>query len=171
MTKKGKTIWTLIAILVPLGIIISVFFWGKSIWDKLSFSKPYFVSFDMHGLTLADIPKSLILGNEKRVDITLGLDIKNDSSTSISFSCVKAKFYYEGALIGETSDSLSKQRFVAKKHDTLKVTDTTSIILNQAGGKLLLSKLSGGKPQIEYKILVCPLGIPIPIPKNNFIWS
>lgn len=162
MTITRKTIWTLVAIIVPLGIIISAFFWGKNIWQRLKF-KPYFVSADLSGLSVSDI-QSIFSGGQRVLTATLGLIAINDSGTSVSFSGLKAKLFYDNTLLAETSDSLKEQKHTATAHNMdnpLKVEDPVNIILSQAVVKLATDKLAGRNPQIEYTIALNIYGVPI----------
>lgn len=173
MTKTGKTILTIVAVVVPLGIIISAVMWGKGIWDKIKI-KPFFVSVDFKGLSLKDAQDILINGGEKTINAVIGMEVKNNSGTNISFSGLRAKLYYNGVVLAETSQALANKKLVATAHnesDPLKVTDSVTIKLNKSTAQFALDKLLGRKPQIDYTIELSLFGIPIlkwfPI-KGNF---
>lgn len=164
-----------LAIILPLGFLIGLFLWAKNIWNKIKIT-PYFVSADFKGLNLKDVQDILVSGDEKTIDAVLGMEIKNDSGTDITFSGLKAKLYYNGTLLSETSSQLANQKFIAKAHNIdapLQVTDAITVRLNQTGAQLLVEKLSGSKPKIDYTIELSIYNIPIlkwfPI-KNNFTW-
>lgn len=168
-----------LAILLPLGILIWVFFWGKSIWDNIKI-KPYFVSADLKGLNLQDV-QDVLAGQERTIDSVLGMEIKNDSDSNITFSGLKAKLYYQGTLLAETSDALADKKFTATAHNLnapLNVTDSVTLRFNDKSVQLLADKvtaqLTGGKkPEIDYTIELSIYGIPIlkwfPI-KGTFPW-
>ena len=173
MTKTARNILIGIAVIIPLGIIALIAY-GMSIWKNISI-KPYFVSADLSGLSLADIP-AILTGGQRQVKTVLGMEVLNDSDVDISFSSLKATLYYEGNKIGETSDKLKNTKYVASAHNLLnplRVSDEVTLTLNQSVAKLLVDKISGKKPKVDYEIQLTILGIPFfkwfPI-KSNFEW-
>lgn len=169
-----KKFLTILLVLIIISIPLAIWY-AKSVWDKISFN-PYFVSADFQGLTLKDIPAILASGEKKTVQATLGMQVKNDSNVSITFGSLKATLYYEGNIIGQTSDSLASKKFTSDAHSqdaTPPITDVVNIVLSQATAKLLIDKITGVKPQIDYEISLSVLGIPITkiiSIKNSFTW-
>lgn len=172
MSKGLKiTLWV-VAVLVILFLI--AIWYGKNVWDKITF-KPYFISADLKGLSLSDVP-AILGGEDRKVTATLGMQIKNESNVSFPISGLKAKLYYNGEIIAETSDALKNASFISEANSedvTPPIIDTITVILNQAGGKLLVDKISGKKPEIKYTVDVNVFGIPIskiyPI-ESSFTW-
>lgn len=176
-----KTLLKIVLILLPLGLIIGLVWWGKSIWDSLHF-RPYFVSADLKGLKLSDIPDIVASGQEKTINAKLGMEIKNDSSTAIKFCYLKAILSYRGIEIARTSerfaDACSSIPKKGQPNNPLYVEDDVTIKLNRGGLLLLTDKFLGNKPKIDYQIQLSIFGIPItrilsffgyPI-KNSFEW-
>ena len=173
-----KKFWIALAIIVPMGAIIGAIVWGKSIWDKLSF-KPYFISANLGGLSLTDIPDIVLSGQERTLNAKLGLEIKNDSSTAIKFCNLKAILSYKGIEIARTSDQLAQSCSSIPANDVLKQEDDITIKLNRGGASLLTEKLLGKNPVINYEIDLSILGIPVSkilslfgmTKKNSFEWK
>lgn len=174
-----KKIWEYIliglAIFIPLGGIAYALRWASNTWDKITFT-PYFVSADFKGLTLQDAQDILLSGKQKTINAVFGMEVKNDSNTAISFSGLKAKLYYNGTLLGQTSDIIAGKKYTAEAHNVdnpLQVTDSVTVTLSQATAQLLIDKILGKKPKIDYEIQLTIFGIPyfqwFPI-KNNFEW-
>lgn len=160
------------SIVLPLGFLLGLFLWAQSIWTKVKIT-PYFVSADFKGLNLQDVRAILASGEEREIDAVLGMEIRNDSNSAITFSGLKAKLSHNGVLIAETSEELANQKFTAKANEVLQVTDSVKVKLNQAGAQLLLNKLAAQKSKIDYTLEFSVYGIPIlrwfPI-KNSFTW-
>lgn len=170
-----KNFLIFLAIVLPLGFIVWLILWAKDIWDKIKFT-PYFVSADFKGLNLKDVQDILASGQTKQIDAVLGMEIINESNTPITFSGLKAKLYYKGILIAETSPVLANQKFTAQANNVnapLQVTDSVTVTLSQATANLLAEKLTGTKPKIDYTIEISIYSIPVlkwfPI-RNSFEW-
>lgn len=135
-------------------------------WDKISFSKPIPQGLDLNGITLADLANIALAGKSKTVTATITMNIKNDNSFSIPFSA-KVKLLYQDTVIAETS-SISG---TIPANGTFPISDKVKIILNNAGGAILIEKLKGKPVQMDYSISLSLFGIPIPKDiKNSFIW-
>lgn len=174
MKTGWKTFWIVLIILILLGI-----WWAwtqyvkwKGIWDKITFGKPIPTNLDLKGLTLLDFLNPNVNNQDKNVDATLKMGIRNDSDTDVSFNDLKIKLFYNGQLITETSDELSKKDFVLKANDTLPIEDTIKINLKTAS-QFLIEKAKGNHPTVEYTVDLSVNGIPItkiyPI-KSTFTW-
>lgn len=168
MSTGLKIFLWILAILAVIAVI--AFFWAKSIFDKVNFSAPKLYSLDLQGLTLNDLVKIALEGSQKEVKVTLGMDISNANSFSIPFSNMNVKMYYAGAIIAQTSPALQNQKFVLPANGNLSVTDNISIVLNPEGIKMLIEKIKGGQPKIDYKIGLKVFGIPLPSIQNSFTW-
>lgn len=167
MNKALKIfLWIIVVIIIVAAV---GFFWGKSSWDKINFSKPAIQGLDLQGLTAADLVGIALTGQTKTVTVALGMAIQNENNFSVPFSNMKIKFFYGDTLIAETSDSFSQKNFTLPANGTLAVNDTVNIILNNAGGQLLIEKIKGNNVQLNYTIGISVFGIPIGwlIPKQN----
>ena len=157
-----KKFWIILAIVLPLGFIIGLIIWGKDIWDKITFT-PYFVKADLKGLSMDDI-QPLLNGEERTIEAILGMEIKNDSNSSVTITGLKAKLFYKGTPLAETSESLAERKYVIEANNVnnpLQITDNVTIRLNKAGAQLLIDKFTGKKPRIDYTIDLSVLGIPV----------
>lgn len=166
--KKGLQILIWIVVIIAV-IAVFAFFWGKGVWNKISFSVPRPEGLDLQGLTLADLANIALTGQTKTVTATLSMDIKNDNNFSIPFSNIRVRMIYNDVVIAETSDMLAQNK-VVPANSVLTVSDKVNIILNNAGGNLLIEKIKGGHPRIDYVISVRVFGIPLPSIKNSFVW-
>ncbi len=151
----------LIVILIFAIAFAAVFFWGKSIWDKITFGMPRLLGLNLNGLTLSDFGSIATSGTSKEVTATVAMDIKNGNSFSIPFSSLAVKFYYKDNEIAETSDMLSTTKQIPA-NGTFTGTDTVKIILNGSGIQMLIDKLTTKKVTLEYRINVKIFGIPLP---------
>lgn len=156
MSKGLKIIVWIVVILAVLGII--AFFLGKNAWDKLTFGKPTLQGLDLQGLSLNDLANIALAGQSKTVTATVIMDIKNDNSFAIPFSSIKASFSYKGTVIAETTDNSSH---TVPANGILSLPNNINIILNNAGGALLIEKLKGNHPQIDYEVDLKVFGIPV----------
>lgn len=163
MNKGLKIVLWIVIILAVVAVI--TFFWGKSAWDKIDFGKPRLEGLDLQGLTLNDLANIALAGQSKTVTATIVMDIKNDNGFSIPFSSIKAQLSYKGTVIAETTDNSSH---TVPANGILSLSDNVNIILNNAGGALLIEKLKGNHPQIDYTIILKVFGIPIPSQTGNF---
>lgn len=168
MSKGVKILLWIVVIIAVLAII--GFIWAKNAFDKISFSVPRLQGLDMQGLTLNDLAKIALEGGQKELKVSLAMDAKNENNFSIPFGNMLVKMYYGSTLIASTSPSLENKKFVLPAKGSVTVSDTINIILNTAGAKLLIEKLKGGHPQINYSIGLRVFGIPIPSIKNSFAW-
>lgn len=167
------TLW----ILVPSVILMAVFaFLAKRAWDKITFFNLDFSGADFHGLTLNDIPK-IIAGESRDVTVSLSMVIKNENDFSIPFCYLRATLFYEGLEIARTSDNIAKTCYnIPSKKDggVLTVPDEVNIKLNKAGANLIVDKIKGQKPKIDYEVDLTIFGIRIGWfykIKNSFIWE
>lgn len=164
MSKGWKIFLWVLLILVALAAI--AFFWGKSAWDKLSFSRPVLQALNLNGLTATDLVNIALSGQSKTVTATVAMDVKNDNSFSIPFS-VKIKLLYQDTIIAETS-SISG---TVPANGILRISDAVNIILNNAGGAILGEKVQGKPVQLDYTVSLRLFGIPVPKTiKNSFLW-
>lgn len=168
MKKWLKIVLIILAVLAVLALI--GFIWVKSIFNKISFSKPKLQSLDLQGLTLTDFLNAAFAGQSRTVTVTLGIDIINNSGLSIPFSIYSIKLLHNDVVIGESSTALSAQRFTLPANNYVSISDTITVSLNDAGGQLLIEKLKGGRPILEYKILFSVFGIPVPYKGDSFTW-
>ena len=161
-------VWTLV-ILGVLALLVFVFVipWGKKVWDKITFSQPRLEALDLQGLSLADLANIAFTGQTKEVTAVLGMDIKNENNFSIPFSNLRAQLFYQDVLIAETTDNRS---YTVPANGSLAFSNPVKIILNNAGGQLLIEKASGRQPIIDYKINANVFGIPLPSIKNKMPW-
>lgn len=172
MKKVLKITGIVLGSLLVLGVI--GFFIGKSIFEKLTFQNFSFADLDLHGLSLQDIAKALLAGDEKPIDVTLAMEIKNENNFSIPFCYLNARLFYRGTLIATTSEKLALTCYGVPANGVLTVSDRIKIILNKAGGLLILDKFAGKKPKIDYEVELSAANIPsllIPTIKNNFAWE
>lgn len=159
----------IVLILVIAGVI--GYFQAKTVWDKIKFD----FAKGFRGINLSSFnPQELLLSGQTKINPILGIDIINDNSFDIPFKEMKATVYYNGAVIGETSSDLYGRTFNVPRHSTLSVTDPINLYLNEAGGRLLLAKIGGGQPELNYQIKVKIqlfgfLWIPITY-KDTFSW-
>lgn len=167
--SKGMKIFLWILVILAAIAVIS-FFWAKSVFDKVNFSAPKLHSLYLQGLTLNDLLKIALEGSQKEVKVSLGMDISNANNFSIPFSNMNVKMYYAGSIIAETSPALQNQKFILPANGSLSVTDNISIVLNAEGVKMLIEKIKGGQPKINYKIGLKVFGIPLPSIQNSFTW-
>lgn len=162
------------AVLLVISIPLAIWY-AKSLFDKIKITA-YFISADFKGLNLKDIQDILASGQEKEIDAVLGLQVVNESNTPITFSGLKAKLYYVGTLIAQTGDVIANQKYTATANNVnapLQVAVPVTVKLNQAGARLLLAKLTGQNPSVDYEIELSLMGIPVlrwfPI-KDKFKW-
>lgn len=155
--------WQIVLIVVLIfGIAFATFFfWGKSVWDKITFGKPRLLGLNLNGITLTELANLAVSGTPKEVTATIAMDVKNDNNFSIPFSSLKVKLFYKGAEIAATSDLLSATNQVPA-NGTFTGTDTVKIILNGAGIDMLIDKLTAKQITLDYKIMVKVFGIPLP---------
>lgn len=165
MSKGLKIFIWILVIIAVLGAI--TFTWGKSAWNKIKFSAPTLQGLDLQGLTLADLANIALAGQEKTVTATVQMNIQNDNSFSIPFSSIRAQLLYNDTVIAKTSDDSSH---IVPANGNLPLSDPVNIILNNAGGNLLIEKIKGGKPKINYVINLKVFGIPVPSIKSSFTW-
>lgn len=156
MSKGLKIVVWIVVILVVLGII--AFTWGKSAWDKIDFGKPRLEGLDLQGLSLNDLANIALAGQSKTVTATVVMDIKNDNGFSIPFSSIKAQLSSKGVVIAQTTDTSAH---TVPANGILSLSDNVDIILNNAGGALLIEKLKGNHPQIDYEVDLKVFGIPV----------
>lgn len=167
--SSGKII---LIIIIVLAVLLTIgFFWGKSVWSKVSFSAPKLQALDLQGLSLQDLEAIVFTDSTKEVKAGLSMSIKNDNNFAISFGKLKAQLYYNGVLIAETSPALASQVFTVLPNNSLAVTDTVTIVINGAATKqMVLEKAKGGHPKIDYTVKVSVFGIPLPSIKSDFSW-
>lgn len=168
MSKTWKIIIWVLAILAILAFI--AFITIKSVFDKISFSTPRLTGLDLKGLTLNDFLNIALSGTQKEVTVGMAIDIKNDSNLSIPFKIYSISISHNGETIAESSEALSGQKFTLPAHGIVTISDTVKVILNNAGGNLLIEKLKGGKPELKYNIVFSIFGIPIPYKGDSFSW-
>lgn len=165
--------WWKIVLLV-LGILAvlaaAAFFWGKSVFNKISFGKPKLQGLDLKGITLAELASAAFAGQAKTVTVTLGMDITNAGGLSIPFRIYKIKLLHNDETVGESSDALSAQRYTLPKNGYVSISDTLNVFINDAGGQLLIEKIKGGHPEMQYQILFSIFGIPVPYKGDSFTW-
>lgn len=167
MSKAGKIILWVVIILVVLASF--GFFWGKSAWEKISFSAPRLQAINFQGITLTDLANIALLSQTKTITVGLSMDINNQNNFSIPFSSMNVKLFYDNTLIAQTSDTLLNSQQVPA-NGTLKISDQVNVILNNAGAALLIEKIKGRAVTIIYEINMKVFGIPLPSIKQNFIW-
>lgn len=169
MSKGVRILLWVLAILAVLALVIYflVVPWATKVWDRITFSLPRLQGLDLKGLTLQDIINIAFTGGEKEVEAQLGMDIKNENGFSIPFSKVKAKLFYEGQLIAETTDNASH---LVPANGALALSNPVKIRLNDAGGRLVIEKLQGKTPVIDYEINANVYGVGLPTIKKNFTW-
>jgi len=158
--------------LILIGVI--AFFVGKNIFEKLTFKNFSFANLDLHGASIQDIAKALLAGEEKPIDVTLAMEILNENNFSIPFCYLNARLYYRGTLMATTSETLEQTCYSVPANGVLPISDRIKIILNKAGGLLLLDKFAGKKPRIDYEIELSAANVPswmIPTIKNSFAWE
>ncbi len=169
--STGKIILIVVLIGALIAAILYAFYWGKTAWDKITFSKPRLQAIDLQGLSLKDIESIGLQGTQKEVKVGLAMDIQNDNGFAIPFSSLKAKLYYDGTLIAETSEALAGRDYTLLPKSTLSVSDTISILLNGAAArKMIIQKATGGHPKIEYTIKISIFGIPLRTIKSDISW-
>lgn len=161
-------LWAL-GILAVLAIIVFAFVIprAKKIWENISFSLPTLQNLDLKGLNFQDLANIAFTGQEKQVDATLGMNIKNDNNFSIPFSNLGAKLFYQDQLIAETKDNASH---TIPANGSLDISPVINILLNNAGANAVIDKLSGKNPVLDYVINGRVFGIPVPSIKNNLTW-
>src|ERR1051326_203503 len=129
-----KKILIIIAIVIPLGFLLWMGIKAKEIWDKISF-KPYVKEIDLKGQNLQDFLSSIgsLLGlSEKDLDIvTLGVDIKNDSSFNIPVKNFSMKLFYNDVEVASTTPELAEQKIVIAKNTTTTISDKIHLSLNK----------------------------------------
>lgn len=163
--------WVIIVIVI-LVLIAAAAILGMRIWKKINF-KPYFKSVDLSSVSLNDIPNLLIQGTSKEIKAVVGADITNENNFSIPFSNLKIKLLYNGNTIAETSEELKNTSFVLpskKDGGMLPISDAINIIFDTSSLQILKTKLTGGKPIINYSVGMNISGIPIPTIENTFTW-
>lgn len=159
MSRTWKIVLIVLAVLAALGI--TAFFWGKSVWDKITFGIPRLVGLNLNGLTATDLANITFAGGQKEVTATLSMDVINRNNFSIPFSNLKVKLFYNNQEIAETSNMLEGKQSVPA-NGTFTGTDTVKVILNGAGIQMLIDKITKGAATLEYKIMVKVFGIPLP---------
>lgn len=169
MSKGIKILLWVLAILAILALLIYFFAipWFTKIWDNITFSTPYPQDLNLNGLTLNDLANIAFTGQTKEVNARIGMDIKNENDFAIPFSKVKATLLYNDQVIAETSDNASH---LVPANGTFAFSNVVNILLNNAGGQLLIDKLSGKTPVIDYVVNANVYGIPLPSIKNSFPW-
>jgi len=159
MSKGLKIFFIILAVLAALAA--AAFFWGKSVWDKITFGMPRLVGLNLNGLTLKDLANAVFAGGEKEVTATLSMDVVNKNNFSIPFSRLKVLLLYNDQAIAETSNMISGKN-VIPANGTFTGTDVVKIILNASGIQMLIDKITNGKVILQYKIVVWIFGIPLP---------
>lgn len=167
MNKGSKIILWVVIILVVLSAF--GFFWGKSAWDKISFSAPRLQAINFQGITLTDLANIALLSQTKTITVGLSMDINNQNNFSIPLSSLNVKLVYDNTVIAQTSNMLLNKQTVPA-NGTLTVADNVNVILNNAGGALLIEKIKGRAVTIDYIINMKVFGIPLPSIKKNLIW-
>lgn len=160
-------LWIAIALVVLIGFAS---YWGKGVWDKITFSKPVPKSLSLNGLTLADLADIALTGKSKTVDVTVGMNIKNDNSFPIPFTLI-VELSYKGTDIFQT-DKISG---TIPANSTYPVLAPAKITLSKAGAGFVSEKIRGGHPKIDYVLDLSLFGIHIPssiVPSltDSFIW-
>lgn len=156
----------IIAVLAALAFLV-VIPWATKVWDRITFSEPRVEALDLQGLSLQDLANIAFTGTTKEVTAILGMDIKNENNFSIPFSNLRAQLFYQDTLIAETTDTRS---YNVPANGGLAFSNPVKIILNNAGGQLLIAKATGGNPIIDYVIKANVFGIPLPSIKNKMPW-
>lgn len=169
MSRGVKILLWALAILSALAIIIFMIVIPrfKQYWDNISFSIPTLQNLDLKGLNIQDLANIAFTGQEKQVDATLGMNIKNDNNFAIPFSNLGAKLFHQDQLIAETQDNTSH---TIPANGSLDISQVVKILLNNAGGQALIDKLSGKSPVLDYVINGRVFGIPVPSIKNQLTW-
>lgn len=165
MNKGLKIFLWILVIIVVLAVI--GYLMAKSVLDNVTFSKPIPQGLDLKGLTLGDLVNVALANEQKTVSVTIGMNVTNSNSFAIPFSNVKVGLYYKGVLIAETNDPDSH---TIPANGSLALTYTVNIILNDAGGQLLIEKIKGGNPQLDYKIGLRVFGMPVPGVNDSLTW-
>lgn len=149
-------------ILLVLAILAAIaFFWGKSIWDKITFGVPKVLGLDFNGITLADIANIVLTGQPKEVNALITMDVVNQNNFPIPFSSLKVKLFYNDQLLAETSDAFTQKQSIPA-NATLYATDNVKILLSGAAAQLAKDKIQNGHVTLNYKVMVKIFGIPLP---------
>lgn len=164
MKQGWKIFWIVVVIFAAAGT--AAFFWGKSIWNKITFGVPRLLNLNLNGITLLDLSNIAFNGASKEVTATVQMPVNNGNNFAIPFSSLKVMFYYKGTQIAETSDLLAGAASVPA-NGTFTGTDTVKIILNAAGINMLIDKITQKKIMLDYKISAKVFGIPIPSSLQN----
>jgi LEA14-like dessication related protein len=157
--KPWKIIIIILLVLAAAGAI--AFFWGKSVWDKITFGVPRVLGLDFNGITLEDAASIVLAGSQKEINALIAMDVSNKNNFSIPFSSLKVELLYNGQTIAETSDAFTQKQSIPA-NGVLYATDNVKIILSGAAAQLALDKLQNGKATINYKIKLNVFGIPLP---------
>lgn len=157
--KALKIIGIIIAVLAILAII--AYFWGKSVWEKITFGNPRVLGLDFNDLTLQDIANIALTGQPREINALVTMDINNQNNFPIPFSSLKVQLFYNGDLIAETSDAFTQNQSLPA-NGTLYATDNVKILLSGTSAQMAQDKIKNGKITLQGRTIVKIFGIPLP---------
>jgi len=127
--------------------------------------------FGFKGIDLSslNIP-TLLAGGSTETTITISVKLINSNNFEISFSDLNAYLYYQDVLIGQTTDSISKQKVVVHPNASAEITGDIKIYLNPESIQLLTRVISKQSPLLPYTVRLKLYGVPISY-SDSFVWE
>lgn len=144
----------ILAVLILLGIT-----WGKSVFNRITFSDPQLAQFSLSELQN--------IASGKITTIPVSITISNANNFSISFSKISIALSFNGTVFALTADPSG---YTIPANGNLTITENIIFSLNDAAIELLAEKIQGKPAQIQYTIGLRIFGIPIPSINNTFNW-
>lgn len=159
---KGQTIG-IIAIVIL--VIVLIYIRLKMIYNRITFE------FGFRGADISNLDiNKLLSGGQTDATIKMSARIVNRNNFDITFSDLQAWLSYEGLVIAQTSEDLSKQKITVPKNSAMDVVDNVRILLNKSSVKLLKELATGGSPKVQYTVKLRIFGISVSW-NDYFIWE
>lgn len=166
MSKGVKIFLWIIVIVAVLAFIGSMYAYRS--WQKISF-KFSFQGIKFENIDLPQVLATLLAGGTITGSVGVGCTITNNNSFSIPFSNLKAKLFFNGIQIGETSDVLYGQKITVPQNSQFSFSDNASIYINKNALSIIQDLIAKKSPTIDYEVRIKIFGIQFPFPiKNNF---
>lgn len=166
MSKGGKIVMWIVIILAVLAAV--GYYFGNKAWRKISL-KVFVSGIDTGNTTLQQAIITLATGNSVVIKLLAGVNITNGNTFSIPVSKFRAKLFYNGTQIAETSPGLYESKIIVPANSQYSITDSADVVIGPGALTLLKGIVVKQKPLIEYEIRFRIWGIPMPFPiKNNF---
>lgn len=122
---------------------------GKMVWDRIKFDfDKGFKGIDLSQFSAIDI----LSASGTKVNPVLAMTITNENNFKIPIKDLKATFYHNNTLIGDTTSDLASKQFEVPANGELTLTDPVNIYLNKSGLDILKQKVSKQKVTFDYTV-------------------